>query len=69
MELTERVVEAVSQLVNVSISHKVWESDTGKLFTTFNINSQGSVSQFTAPYPSLDEDYNNKFVKNVLKEI
>jgi len=69
MELTERVYEAVMQLVGVSISHELFENDQGKKFTKFNINSGGSVHQFVAPYPSLDEDYNNTFVKKVMKEI
>ena len=69
MELTERISEAVAHFPDVKMNSSIWENDAGKKFSTFYVNRRGTVLQFTAPYPSLDEQYNNTFVQRVLKEI
>lgn len=69
MELTERISEAIAHMPDVKMNSEIWESGASKKFTTFYINRRGTVLQFTAPYPSVDEDYNNTFVQRVLKEI
>ena len=69
MELTDRITEAIANMPDVNMNSQVWESGAGKKFSTFYINRRGTVLQFTAPYPSVDENYNNTFVQRVLKEI